>query len=89
MDKTYLKSRSEIKKLEREDKIDHIFTADSGEITHYGTKGNPSAIMSIWWDDYGQEYLIVDHPNPISKEAFEARKIFFSETKPKDKNNGT
>ena len=84
MKKVKLKSREEFKKMERADEIEHIFTSDSGEITHYGTKGGISHIQSVWYDDYGDEYLIVDHPNPISKEAYEARKIFFDEVEDED-----
>lgn len=80
MKKARLKSKKEIKKLLREGKIKQHSISDCGEITHYGTVGNPSAIMSIWWDEYGQEYLIVEHPNPISREAYESRKIFFDES---------
>lgn len=80
MKKVRLKSREAIKKLEREGKIEHIFTSDSGEVTHYGVPGiNPQPIMTIWWEDYGTEYAIVDHPSPMSKDAYEARKIFFEE----------
>jgi len=77
--KVKLKSVKQFKKMVRNKEIECLGCTDSGEITHYGTKGNPSHVMSIWWDQHEEEYLIVDHPNPISRESYKARKIFFEE----------
>ncbi len=77
--KVMLKTYDEIKKMVRKKEVQMMNIGDSGELMHYGTIGNPSAVMSIWFDDYGTEYLVVDHPNLISKADFEARKIFFKE----------
>jgi hypothetical protein len=82
MKKVRLKSQEQIKRLLQNGEIQHIFTSDSGEISHYGTAGNPTNVQSIWWEEYGQEFAVVDHPNPISKENYEARKIFFDENVP-------
>lgn len=80
--KVILKSKEEIREMELRGEIVRLFTSDSGEVSHYGVKnsgGSGQPIMSIWWNDYGDEYLIVDHPNPMSRDAYKARKIFFKE----------
>lgn len=80
---TIVKSKSieQFKQMVRAKEIQHLSTSDSGEISHYGTIGNPSRVMGFWWCDHGQEYLVVDHPNPISRESYEGVKIFFEELK--------
>lgn len=83
--KVKLKTAKEFEKLAKAGEIEVIGCSDSGEITHYGTKGNPSHLKSVWFDDYGQEYLVVDHPNPISRESYENRKIFFEKPTRKQK----
>lgn len=80
-ERVFLREKKEFRDMELNGKINHIFTSDDGEITHYGTIGNPSHIQSVWYGDYGQEYLIIDHPNPIAREVYETRKIFFEEKK--------
>lgn len=79
MKKVKLKSHKELKGMVRRKEIERIFTSDDGEITYYGTGGNPSHIISVWYDNYGKEYLVVDHPRPISKDVYEQRKVFFNE----------
>jgi hypothetical protein len=75
--KVKLKSKEEIKDMVKKGEITILYTSDSGEITHYGTTGNPSHVMSVWFHDYDTEYEVVDHPQPISKDSYEKRKIFF------------
>lgn len=77
--KVRLKSQKAFKKLVRSGEIELLGVSDDGEVTHYGTKGNPSHILTVWWDSYGDEYLVVDHENPISKDSYEMRKVFFEE----------
>ena len=87
-----LKSQEEIKKMVREGKVSLWDSSDSGERTVYGVPlsgetvktdemglSGPVVTMPVWFDDYGKEYLVVDHPSPISKEWFERVKILFEE----------
>lgn len=76
--KVKLKSYEGFKKLLREGKIELLHCSDSGEIYHYGIPNvNPSPVLSVWYDDYGEEHEVVDHHRPISKPEYEQRKIFF------------
>jgi len=76
----FLKSREEIDFLRREGKVVSVGCSDSGEMQHFAeaSKG-PLHVQSIWYDDYGDEHLVVDHPRPISRDAYEQRKIFYRE----------
>ena len=77
--KVKLKSAEEFQSMVRKNTILLQHASDSGEVYHYGTVGNPSHILAVWYDEYGKEYLVVDHPNPISRESYEKRKVFFEE----------
>lgn len=84
MSKTKLKSSSEFKKMLRAGEIECLNVSDSGELAHWATKGNPSHVLTVWYDDHGKEYLVVDHPSPISRELYEKRKIFFEDESNED-----
>ena len=79
MKKVKLKTFEELKQMVKDKKIDLIHVSDDGEMYHFGTKGNPSHVLSVWASNFGEEYLIVDHDNPISSSVYEHRKIFFYE----------
>ena len=72
-------AEKEFKEMLKKGEIQLISTSDSGEVAHYGTVGNPSHVMGVWWNDHGEEYLVVDHPNPISKDSYERMKVFFKD----------
>jgi len=74
-----LKSQEEFKRMVREGEVKTIGGSDSGAVTHYGTAGKTTHVLSVDYDEYGQEFLVVDHPNPISREDYERRKVFFKE----------
>jgi len=78
--KVKLKGLDEIKKMERAGKVT-THSSDSGEWITVCTVGNPAQCQTFWWDDFGKEYLVVDHENPISKEGYEVKKIFFRKKK--------
>ncbi len=77
--KVRLKTHEQLKKMIRckEIKLHHV--SDDGEVSHYGTLGNPSHTLTVWYDNMGKEFLVVDHPNIITKESYEKRKMFFDE----------
>ena len=76
-----LKTSDELKKMVRSQEIQLLRVSDDGEVYSYGTIGNPSHVLSVWYDDHGQEYKIVDHPHLLSKPSFDRLKVFF---KPKE-----
>ena len=71
--KVKLKNYDDLLRLVREGKIQHQ-CSDSGEWQHFGV-GN--LYQSFWFDDFGKEYLVVDHPKPLNKEVYEKTKILF------------
>lgn len=77
--KVILKTREKITNLIENEKVKLIDTSDSGEVSCVGVGEQPTFVMSIWYSDYGKEYLVVDHPNPISKTEYEKCKILFEE----------
>jgi hypothetical protein len=79
--KVKLKTYKELKEMARKGKIEILHVSDSGEVMHFGTIGNPSHVLTVWADNLGEEYLIIDHPNTISKDSYEDRKIFFDDIK--------
>lgn len=79
MKKIRLKTHEQLKWMLRRKEIQLHHVSDDGEMYHWGTVGNPSHVKPTWYDDMGKEYLVVDHPNPISKEEYERLKIFFNE----------
>ena len=54
--KVKLKSLEKINEMIKNDEIEIMGSSDSGEITHYGTKGNPSHVISLWFSQYEEEY---------------------------------
>lgn len=76
-ERVVMKDCCELKALLREGKVKIHHVSDDGEVQHWGTPGNPSFIHTFSTDDMGKEYLVVDHPNPINRNAYENRKIFF------------
>ena len=74
--KVKLKTLKQISKMEREGKIT-THHSDSGEWITVCTKGNPSHCQTYWYEQFGDEFLVVDHKNPVSKDVYELRKEFF------------
>ena len=78
--KVKMKSAEQIEKLVKEGKLEVLGGSDSGELTRYGIKwGSATIVFSLWYQDYGSEYEVVDHPSPISKQDYEARRILFED----------
>jgi hypothetical protein len=87
--KVRLKSLDEIEKLEKEGKIRLMNISDSGEWRTYGV--GPGAergptydrgvvyCKTFWYEEYGDEALVVDHPNPISKGDYNDFRILYEE----------
>ena len=73
------KAAEEFKQMVRDGKIERVNVSDSGEWATYCTKSNPAFCMRFWWQDFGREYLVVDHDNPISKQNYENMKAFFDD----------
>jgi hypothetical protein len=79
-------------KLKKEkDLIEHIdFTSGSGEMFRLRVK--KSVGMSVYRNfhcsDFGQEYLVVDHPNPISNDEYKLIKELFEEIEDNPSFNG-
>lgn len=79
--KVTLKTHEEIKALIKAREIELMHSSDSGEWTSYGVGKQPTTVKTFWWEDHGQEYLVVDHPNPISRDEYDRLKILFKEDK--------
>lgn len=78
--KVKLKSNKEINELIRQGLVELLGSSDSGEIVHYGVKdGGQTHVISCWYDDYGTEYLVVDHEQPMGRTSYNNRKIMFEE----------
>lgn len=77
--KVKMKSEKEFKEMVKNGDLKFLSSSDSGEVSHYGTATSPMHVMGVWWHDHDEEYLVVDHPNPISKESYERMKIMFKE----------
>jgi hypothetical protein len=83
MKKVKLKSGKDLKK--------HIdLTSDSGEMIRLRVKKSEgvSIYRNFHSGDFGKEYLVVDHPNPISKDEYELIKELFEDKKDKSSYNG-
>lgn len=79
MKKVMLKTSEAIVKLIKNREVLPMHTSDSGEWTSYGVGENPTVVKTFWYDDHGKEFLVVDHPNPISKDEYDRLKILFNE----------
>lgn len=76
--KVRLKSLKEILKMERAGEIT-THHSDSGEWITVCTIGNPSHCQTFWYEDFGEEFLVVEHEKPISKAHYEIKKNIFVE----------
>ncbi len=77
-----MKSGKAITAMVRSGEIRHAGGCDSGEFSRYmwgDENTGPIHSVGLWFDDPGSEYLIVDHPNPISRCEYENMKSFFEE----------
>ena len=77
--KVRMRSIEELKQKVRAREIELVHTSDSGEWISYGVGKQPTTVKSFWWEDHEQEFLVVDHPNPISREEYERLKPLFTE----------
>ena len=75
--KVRMKSMAELKKKVRAGEIELVHVSDSGEWMSYGVGKQPMTVKGFWWEDHEQEFLVVDHPNIISKDEYERLKPLF------------
>ena len=79
-----LKTIEEFKNMVREGEINQHQTSEDGEMSSFscpwGTGEDPPEVhKGFHCLDHGEEFLVVDHPHPISKQQYEMIKIFFKE----------
>ena len=79
MKKIRAKTHEELKALYRANKIQLLHVSDDGECYAYCTRTNPGYVFRIFAEDMGKEYLVVEHPRPISDDSYKDRRIFFEE----------
>lgn len=75
-----MKSGKAIQAMVRSGEIKHDGGSDSGEYSRYRWEENSIVrMMGLWFNQPGSDYLVVDHPNVISKREYENTKIFFED----------
>lgn len=69
-----------LKQLIRQGKVKMDHCSDDGEYMRVSIQdGGVTHVMGFWTQDLGEETAIVDHPNILSKQSYEGRKILFED----------
>ena len=81
--KVKMKTYEALKKLFRAKEIRCRHVSDDGEYMSvaipYEDTGGYQSVKGFWTSDLGEEFLVVDHPNVITKDEYERWKILFEE----------
>lgn len=81
--KVKMKTRGELRlSIRRDDKFAHMSTvliSPQGELLQRNEEAEDYTSVFIDYDEFGEEFLVVDHPNVISKAEYEFKKSLFDD----------